>query len=115
MELDVEGRCCAGYDEKNPERINSRNDYRERTGDTRAGSVELKIPKLRQGSYRMSSPPTRMGLRNTWRPIRRWPATVDVAPFRRGRALQSLARCLSKWASDRSRAVFDASALKERR
>ena len=47
----VEGRCGAGYDEKNPERINSRNGYRDRTWDTRAGSVELKIPKLRQGSY----------------------------------------------------------------
>jgi putative transposase len=51
MELDVEGRCGAGYDEKSTERINSRNGYRDRTWDTRAGSVELKIPKLRQGSY----------------------------------------------------------------
>src|SRR5262245_63028963 len=51
MELDVEARCGAGYDEKTPERLNSRNGYRERTWDTRAGSVELKIPKLRQGSY----------------------------------------------------------------
>src|SRR6201988_3478123 len=52
MEIDVEGRCGAAYDEKNPaERLNSRNGYRERTWDTRAGSVELKIPKLRQGSY----------------------------------------------------------------
>ena len=51
MELDVEGRCGAGYDEKSAERINSRNGYRERTWDTRAGSVELKIPRLRQGSY----------------------------------------------------------------
>jgi putative transposase len=40
MELDVEGRCGAGYDEKSPERVNSRNGYRERTWDTRAGSVE---------------------------------------------------------------------------
>ena len=51
MELDVEGRCGAGYDEKSAERLNSRNGYRDRTWDTRAGSVELKIPKLRQGSY----------------------------------------------------------------
>ena len=49
MEIDVEARCGAGYDEKSPERINCRNGYRDR--DTRAGSVELKIPKLRQGSY----------------------------------------------------------------
>jgi putative transposase len=51
MELDVEQRCGAGYDEKSPERLNSRNGYRERAWDTRAGSVELKIPRLRQGSY----------------------------------------------------------------
>jgi putative transposase len=51
MELDVDARCGAGYDEKTPERLNSRNGYRDRLWDTRAGSVELKIPKLRQGSY----------------------------------------------------------------
>jgi putative transposase len=51
MEIDVEGRCGAGYDEKSTERTNSRNGFRDRTWDTRAGSVELKIPKLRQGSY----------------------------------------------------------------
>jgi putative transposase len=51
MELDVEGRCGAGYDEKNPERLNSRNGYQDRTWDTRAGSIELKIPKVCQGSY----------------------------------------------------------------
>ena len=51
MEIDVEGRCGAGYDEKSAERTNSRNGYRDRTWETRAGSVELKIPKLRQGSY----------------------------------------------------------------
>lgn len=52
MELDVESRCGAGYGQENPaERLNSRNGYRERVWETRAGSVELKIPKLRQGSY----------------------------------------------------------------
>jgi len=51
MEIDVEGRCGAGYDEKSAERTNSRNGYRDRTWETRAGAVELKIPKLRQGSY----------------------------------------------------------------
>jgi putative transposase len=51
MEIDVEGRCGAGYDEKSAERTNSRNGFRDRTWQTRAGSVELKIPKLRQGSY----------------------------------------------------------------
>jgi putative transposase len=52
MELDVEARCGAGYDEKAPgERLNSRNGYRERAWDTRVGSLELKIPRLRRGSY----------------------------------------------------------------
>jgi putative transposase len=51
MDMEAETLCGAGYDEKNPERLNSRNGYRDRAWDTRAGSVELKIPKLRQGSY----------------------------------------------------------------
>ena len=42
MEIDVEGRCGAGYDEKSAERTNSRNGYRDRTWETRAGTVDLK-------------------------------------------------------------------------
>jgi putative transposase len=51
MELDTEGLCAAAYGERNPERINSRNGYRERLWQTRSGAVDLKIPKLRKGSY----------------------------------------------------------------
>ena len=51
MEMDAESLCAAGYGERSPERLNSRNGYRERLWETRAGSVELKIPKLRKGSY----------------------------------------------------------------
>lgn len=51
MEMDVESLCAAGYGERSPERLNSRNGYRERLWETRAGSVDLKIPKLRKGSY----------------------------------------------------------------
>ncbi len=51
IEVDVQGRCGASYDEKSAKRQNSRNGYRDHTWDTQAGSVELKIPKLRQGSY----------------------------------------------------------------
>lgn len=51
MELDVETRCGAGYGIKSEERSNSRNGYRDRLWQTRAGDVELRIPKLRQGSY----------------------------------------------------------------
>jgi putative transposase len=51
MDADVEVRCNAGYGEVTPERVNSRNGYRRREWDTRAGTIELAIPRLRQGSY----------------------------------------------------------------
>src|SRR5262245_7443654 len=51
MDLDAEGRCGAAFGERSPERTNSRNGYRDRLWETRAGSVDLKIPKLRAGSY----------------------------------------------------------------
>src|SRR5271156_3993327 len=51
MDADVEVRCNAGYGEVTPDRVNSRNGYRLREWDTRAGTVELAIPKLRQGTY----------------------------------------------------------------
>ena len=51
MELEVESLTGATYGEKNPERLAQRNGYRDRTWETRAGTVELRIPKLRKGSY----------------------------------------------------------------
>ena len=51
MDAEVEAVCGAGYGEVSTERVNSRNGYRRRDWDTRAGTVELAIPKLRQGSY----------------------------------------------------------------
>jgi putative transposase len=51
MEMDVETLCGAGYGERSAERANSRNGYRERVWETRAGAIELKLPKLRSGSY----------------------------------------------------------------
>jgi putative transposase len=51
MEMDAESLCAAAYGERSPERLNSRNGYRERLWETRAGSIDLKIPKLRKGSY----------------------------------------------------------------
>jgi putative transposase len=51
MEMDAESLCAAAYGERSPERLNSRNGYRERLWETRAGSVDLKIPKLRKGNY----------------------------------------------------------------
>lgn len=52
MEADVSARIGAGWGERAPERrTTQRNGYRDRRRDARAGSVELRIPKLRQGSY----------------------------------------------------------------
>jgi transposase-like protein len=51
MELEVENLTGAGYGEKSAERLVQRNGYRERDWETRAGTVELRIPKLRKGSY----------------------------------------------------------------
>jgi len=51
MEMEVESQAGAAYGEKNPERLAQRNGYRDRIWETRAGAVELRIPKLRKGSY----------------------------------------------------------------
>jgi putative transposase len=51
MELEVQGRTGAGYGERTPDRLAQRNGYRDRIWETRAGTVELHIPKLRKGSY----------------------------------------------------------------
>ena len=51
MELEVAGLTGAGHGERSAERLNWRNGYRERDWETRAGTVELRILKLRKGSY----------------------------------------------------------------
>jgi transposase-like protein len=51
MELEVEGLTGAGHGERSPDRITYRNGYRDRVWETRAGTVELKIPKIRKGAY----------------------------------------------------------------
>lgn len=51
MSAEADALCGAPYGERSDERTNHRNGYRAREWDTRAGTVELAIPKLRQGSY----------------------------------------------------------------
>ena len=74
MESDVEGLIGAGRHERTGDRLNYRNGYRERSLDTRLGSLQLRIPKLRQ-----SLPRRRPGARTSrpsWSrarpPRRRW-------------------------------------------
>ena len=51
MAVEVEGLTGAAHGERTPDRLTHRNGYRERSWETRAGTVALKIPKLRKGSY----------------------------------------------------------------
>jgi len=51
MGAEVDALCGAAHGERVPERVNRRNGYRERPWDTRAGTIDLALPKLREGSY----------------------------------------------------------------
>jgi len=51
MAVEVEALCGAGYGERSADRVNVRNGYRPRAWDTRLGTIDLALPKLRQGTY----------------------------------------------------------------
>lgn len=51
MEAEVESKTGAALNERSGERVNYRNGYRDRTLETRIGALDLRIPKLRAGSY----------------------------------------------------------------
>ena len=50
MSADADNACNADHGERTPERTNQRNGYRTRPWDTRVGSIDLAVPKLRRGS-----------------------------------------------------------------
>ena len=51
MGAEADALCGAGYGQRSDERTNSRNGYRHRDFDTRVGTLDVAIPKLRSGSY----------------------------------------------------------------
>jgi putative transposase len=51
MGAEADALCGAGYGERSPDRVNSRNGYRHRDFDTRVGTLDVAVPKLRSGSY----------------------------------------------------------------
>ena len=51
MSADADAVCGAAFGQRSPDRMNTRNGYRRRGWDTRAGSIDLAVPKLREGSY----------------------------------------------------------------
>ena len=51
MDAEVSTRIGAEHGERSPDRLTHRNGYRSRAWDTRVGTMELRIPKLREGSY----------------------------------------------------------------
>jgi putative transposase len=51
MGADADALCGADYGERSEDRVNRRNGYRERAWDTRAGTIALAVPKLREGTY----------------------------------------------------------------
>ena len=51
MDGEASVQAGAGYGERSPDRVTQRNGYRSRSWDTRVGTMELRIPKLRDGSY----------------------------------------------------------------
>jgi len=60
MTLDVDQLSGAGAHERRAERVNQRTEFRERRWETRAGTVDVQIPKLRKGSYFPEFPEPRL-------------------------------------------------------
>ena len=77
MDAEVTARIGAERGERSPDRLTYRNGYRSRQWDTRVGTMELRIPKLREGSYFPSLLEPR---RRMWRECRRGGRTSGASP-----------------------------------
>ena len=115
METDVEGLIGVARHERSPDRPNYRNGYRDRTLDTRLGTLALRVPKLRQGSYfppfqeprRMTEKALAAVIQEAWTgDVPRIGSTTSCSPF--GRLLPAVpsgtdqARC-ALWGSSSGR------------
>ena len=84
METEVAGLIGADRHERTPERTGHRNGYRMRTWDTRVGTIELAIPKVRPGTYfRLYCSPAGARSRRCWRSCRKPACTAS----RRGKSM----------------------------
>jgi hypothetical protein len=86
MALETDTLCGAGHGERTAERINYRNGFRDRDWETRAGTVELRIPKLRKGrSYEAvnsgGGPPDCSSHKDLWRQACPLQPTVPNRPL----------------------------------
>ena len=103
MALEVEGLCGAGHGERTSARTNQRNGFRERTWETRAGTVDLRIPKLRKGSYFPAFLEPRRGKRSRLESMSLHPAAAAAGELR---SSEHRWRCL--WfCSSRQRSAFE--------
>ena len=83
MEMEVEQHVGAAPHERSAERVGQRNGYRERSWDTRVGTVELKVPRVRDGGYFPSLPWSRVGRpRGRYLPLSRRPTCTVSQPAR---------------------------------
>ena len=83
MKMEVEQYLGAGRHQRSPERVGQRNGYRERSWDTRVGTVELKVPRVRDGGYFPSLlEPRRRAPRELWRRSSWKPTSTAYLPAR---------------------------------
>ena len=100
MGAEADALCGAGYGERSPERVNRSNGYRERDWDTRVGTIELRVPRVRDGGYfpsllepRRRAERDRMPTHRTAEPAS--PSTVTISP-ENGDWLPSMCRKCSR-------------------